>query len=560
MKIAKYLIIGMLAFGMVACGDGPDGPSTKRPTGSEEPDKPDTPSEEPDDDDVKSPVASFTLVSQKMAVDPDKKYQEMEGFGASDCWLPNQIGQYWSANRDQLARWLFSKNISGSGEPEGIGLSMWRVNLGAGTAEQSGASNISANNRAEAYMTSTGAYNWNMCAGQRFFMQQAKNNGVEKFILFSNSPLVNFTKNRKGYSESGGDSNLRDDSYGAFAEYMAEVADHFVKEGYNVSHISPVNEPQYDWGPGNDGTASQEGCGWSNAQVARLTRELDKSLETRGLNTMISIGEAASWEYMYGRSNSSDERANTIEAFFNPSSDAYVGDLKHVGNLTCGHSYWTFDNWNHMRDVRRKLKNAADARGLRVWQTEWSMLDKEPSELGGSYDNVSEFDIAQYMSRIIHNDLTVAGCTSWSYWTAMSVERWGQKNRFELIKTTPAGGEYSDDFTAEGNVKATHNLWVLGNYSLFVRPGYIRCDMSLNESKDFFASAFVAPDKSKLVLVVTNYDKQKGVTLDMAAPAGAKSVYTYTTTAVKHMQQARFSLKDKVFVDPASVTTIVYNF
>ena len=41
------------------------------------------------------------------------------------------------------------------------------------------------------------------------------------------------------------------------------------------------------------------------------------------------------------------------------------------------------------------------------------------------------------MSKIIHNDITVAGCTSWSYWTAMSVERWSQKNRFELIKTTP---------------------------------------------------------------------------------------------------------------------------
>lgn len=75
------------------------------------------------------------------------------------------------------------------------------------------------------------------------------------------------------------------------------------------------------------------------------------------------------------------------------------------------------------------------------------MLDKEPSELGGSYGDVSEFDIAQYMSRVIHNDIVMAGCTSWCYWTAMSVERYDQKNRFELIKTTPSGGNYSNDFT-----------------------------------------------------------------------------------------------------------------
>ncbi|MDE6399367.1 MAG: beta-glycosidase, partial [Muribaculaceae bacterium] len=165
-----------------------------------------------------------------------------------------------------------------------------------------------------------------------------------------------------------------------------------------------------------------------------------------------------------------------------------------------------------------------------------------------------------YMSRVIHNDLTVADCSSWSYWTAMSVERWSQKNRFELIKTTPAGGNYSDDFTAEGNVEATHNLWVLGNYSLFIRPGFKRCALDLNESKDFFGSAYIAPDNSRIVIVVTNYDKERGVTLDMDTPEGAKSVFTYTSTATKHLKQERFKLSDKVFVDPASVTTIVYNF
>lgn len=559
MKISKYIIIGVLAVAFVGCSDAPKGESTKRPVGSGNTGQPEQPGGNADDV-VISPTPNFQLSSMNVSVNPDREILEMEGFGASDCWLPNQIGQYWGGSRQQLAQWLFSKNISKSGQPEGIGLSMWRVNLGAGSAQQGNDSKISINSRAEAFLTAGSGYNWNACAGQQYFMQQAKNYGVEKYILFSNSPLVQFTKNGKAFSESGGDANLKDDCYDDYAEYMAEVADHFVKAGYNVSHISPVNEPQNNWGADAEGNASQEGSGWSNVEIAKLTRELDKSLEARGLSTMISIAEAASWEYLYSVSNSNYSRASIVNAFFDPASTAYVGDLKHVGNLICGHSYWTFDNWTHMRSIRAKVKNAANARGLRVWQTEWSMLDKEPSELGGTYDEVTEFDIAQYMSRIIHNDITVAGCTSWSYWTAMSVERWGQKNRFELIKTTPAGGNYSDDFMAEGNVEATDNLWVLGNYSLFVRPGYKLCGIDMNETKDFFGSAYIAPDKSRLVLVFTNYDNEKGFSIDMETPEGTKSVYRYTTTSEKHLKQDRFSLKDKVFVDPKSVTTIVYNF
>ncbi len=478
----------------------------------------------------------------------------MEGFAASDCWLPNQIGQYWIDNRNEIAQLLFSQNISADGQPQGIGLSMWRVNLGAGTEEQGNESNMAANNRAQSYLSS-GSYNWSSCAGQRYFMEQAKNMGCEKFVLFSNSPLVQYTLNGMGYSDNGAHGNIKEEAYSQYAEYMAEVAKHFSDAGYNISHISPVNEPQYDWGVSEGGEASQEGSGWQNTEIAKLVKELDKSLSARDLNTYILIAEAGAWTELY---QGGDARSNTINAFYNPSSNAYVGDIKRLDNIICGHSYWTEGTWAGMRDVRSKVATAAQARNLKVYQTEWSMLGDAPAELDGNYENATEFDIAQYMSRVIHNDITVAGCASWSYWTAMSVERWGQKNRFELIKTTPKDGEYSDDFKNGGSVAANPNLWVLGNYSLFVRPGYKRIDLTLNESKDFFGSAYVAPDGSKLVVVLTNYNKTNGVTVDMQTPEGAKAIYTYTTTAEKKLKQARFNLKDTVFIDPASVTTIVY--
>ncbi|MDE6521755.1 MAG: beta-glycosidase [Muribaculaceae bacterium] len=548
--IISIALCGAAVISLDSCSDEPHGVSTKHPVGSEVPSGPSFSA----DDDVTSPLANFPLRSQKVTVNTSMTYQEMEGFAASDCWLPNQIGQYWTDNRNDIAQLLFSQNISADGQPQGIGLSMWRVNLGAGTEEQGDNSNMSLNNRAQSYL-STGSYNWNSCAGQRYFMEQAKNMGCEKFVLFSNSPLVQYTLNGMGYSDNGAHGNLKEEGYSQYAEYMAEVAKHFTEAGYNISHISPVNEPQYDWGVAENGMANQEGSGWQNTEIAKLVKELDKSLTARDLDTYILIAEAGAWTELYQGGNA---RSNTIDAFYNPTSNAYVGDIKRLDNIICGHSYWTEGTWTGMRDVRSKVAAAAKERNLKVYQTEWSMLGDAPAELDGNYDNATEFDIAQYMSRVIHNDITVAGCASWSYWTAMSVERWGQKNRFELIKTTPKGGVDSDDFKQGGTVAANPNLWVLGNYSLFVRPGYKRVDLTLDETKDFFGSAYLAPEGNKLVVVLTNYDKTNGVTVDMPNPEGVKAVFTYTTTADKNLKQERFNLNDKVFIDPASVTTIVY--
>ncbi len=215
---------------------------------------------------------------------------------------------------------------------------------------------INWNDRAEAFLVN-GTYNWDKCAGQRYFMDQAKQMGVESFVLFSNSPLVQWTLNGQGRSDSRWEANLKE-----------------------------------DW--------------------------MDKAFKSKGIPTKILVPEAAAWNYLYEYDNNNRGRTNQIQELFDPASENYIGDLGSVDKVVAGHSYWSFDNWKSMRDVRKRVSDAASAKNLRVWQTEWSMLDKEPSELGGTYDNVSEFDIAQYMSRVIHNDIVMAGCTSWCYWTA----------------------------------------------------------------------------------------------------------------------------------------------
>ena len=550
MKIFKIILSAFFVLALGACSDkdpeSPPPPSSG--TEQEDPNKPDI------DNNIKSPTPSFWLTTQALTLNIGKTYQVIEGFGASDCWLPNTLGQYWTNTRYEMAELLFSQTYNKEGNPRGIGLSMWRVNLGAGTAEIGEASGIGNNdefNRAESYLTD-GKYDWTKCNGQRFFMQQAKNMGVENFVLFSNSPLVQFTKNGMGRSSGGVNANLKEDCYDDFAEYMAEVADHFTSEGYNIMAISPVNEPQYSWDGDN-----QEGSPWQNSEVAKLVRELDKSLTSRGLSTEILVAEAGDWTYLY-ESGKNTGRDNIIMDFYSANSDNYIGNLSHVNNLLCAHSYWTYPTYDEMNKVRRQVGNAASQKGLRLWQTEWSMLDAPPQ--GISYDSSTDFEIAQGMAQIIHADLTLANVSSWSYWTAMSVaNRWDHRIRFELINTIPSSGNvYDNNFRSEGTIEATKNLWVLGNYSLFVRPGYKRIEITHSESKDFFASAYLAPDNSKVVVVVSNANKNSGVQLNMTAPAGTKAIYRYTTTQDKNLGCDQFNIKDEVFIDPSSVTTIVY--
>lgn len=495
-------------------------------------------------------------VDKIVSIDPIVKYQTIRGFGASDCWSPNYVGKYWTNHRDAITELLFSSEIV-DGQPKGIGLSQWRVNLGAGSAEQGDASGIEdESRRAESYMTENGTYDWNKCEGQRYFMSRAKEMGVPDFILFSNSPLVQYTKNGKGFSNSGMNTNLKDDCYDDYAKYMADVAKHYIDDGYNITHISPVNEPQYNWDGG------QEGSGWTNNQVAQLARELDANLTANGLlNTDILLGEAGDWEYLYKVKNE-QERSDVISAFFTPGSSAYVGDLQHVNNLICGHSYWTDGTWDGMRQVRLNVHNKAVASGLELWQSEWSMLGDgySSSEFVG-YDSATEMDIALYMSRVIHNDLTVAQVSSWCYWTSIDVTRWApHKNRFLLISLVPQGGAETGDIKDEGSFNAAPTLWVLGNYSRFIRPGYIRVDLSMNESMNFFGSAWISPEGDKIVAVYTNYSDKAVKLIDDREGWDSQplSVMTYTSSSSNHLKERVVPEDGDIYVDAKSVTTVVY--
>lgn len=503
------------------------------------------------------------------SINPNTAFQTITDFGASDCWTADFIGKYYNdAEKEKAAKWLFSQEMDANGNPEGIGLSVWRVNLGAGSAEQGDKSNIGdVTRRGYCYLDADGTYDWSKAAGQQYFMRQAKRHGVDHFLLFSNSAPVQMTKNGRANADSGVEgSNLRDNSYGDFAQFLTTTAKHFIDEGYNITLVSPVNEPQYDWLDG------QEGSPWTNECIARLARELDAHMTQQGVGAKILLPEACQWKALY--MDNTEKRANNqIEAFFNPANaDTYIGNLPNLEKAVAGHSYWTFGTNEDLKAIREDVASKAAAHGLEVFQTEWSMLDAEPSTEAGfpaSYDEASYMDIALYMGKLIHCDLTFGNMGSWSYWTTFAQEKWGQKNRFYLIRMnypSDSGNEsYEEDMTKGGSLADNENLWVLGNYSRFIRPGFRRIAHATNQAESLnklMGSAFLSADGKRVVAVYVNMGPATGVKLNIEGQENAKSIHLYRTSATERLKHVtgNYQLGTRITIPAKSVSTFVIDF
>lgn len=480
-----------------------------------------------------------SLPKADVTIDIEAKKQTIRDFGASDCWTTEFVSDYFGeGEKTKAAKWLFSKQMDADGNPEGIGLSCWRVNVGAGSASQGDDSNIAEEiHRTECFLKEDGTYDWTRCDGQQWFMNQAKEYGVEHFVLFSNSPPIYYTKTGKANTNGQTMScNLKTNCFDDFAEFLATTAQHFVDEDYNITYISPVNEPQYDWKDG------QEGAPWENTDIRKLARELDSSIRNRQLSTKILIPEAGSWYNLYGGTNA--HANNQLDAFFKRSNTTtYVGGLASLEKAVAGHSYWSIGNNETLKEVRETALAKAEGYGVEIIQTEWSMLDDAPSTEAGfpeSYGTASKMDIALYMGKVIYSDLTFGNMTSWSYWTAFSQEKWGQKNRFHLIRlnaTTDTGDESNADIKQGGIVTADKNLWVLGNYSRFIRPGYQRVEVNgAEELNALMGTAWLSPEADTLVVVFVNMDKgSREVSLSLPG-VYVGNVKTFVTDRANNLQ------------------------
>ncbi len=485
--------------------------------------------------------------SQPVVIDFRQQGQRIDNIGASGCWFSESIGKYWpKEKKEQIAEWLFSREIDASGNPKGIGMSVFRFNIGGGTAEQGDSSGIRmVPRRVECFQRPDGTYDWSKQEGYLWFVRQAKRYGVEQLIAFSNTPPVQMTSNGYGYKTvKDFASNLAPSRYEDYAQFCADVIKHFDSEGLHFDYISPVNEPQWAW-MDKPGEASQEGTAWKNDEIGHVVGALDSALADQKLDSKILITEAGQLNYLYGGSGLAGSQ---IQTFFPGRSTA-----AHLPRLIGGHSYFTESNDSTLVAVRKKLADTAHKYAVDFWETEYSMLADGFRD--GAKGSRSAIDCALFLAKVIYADLTVANASAWQFWNSYEPGSADSNTRYYLIALKP-----DKDFK-DGGFAATKNLWVLGNYSRWIRPGMHRVLIdqdALNAVRRVMVSAFT--DGHRTVIVAVNYTNEPQE-LDLRFLHGpkVKRISSYVTSAADNLKYYPVAVKGAKSLLPRSVTTLVVN-
>lgn len=499
-------------------------------------------------DDAPVPQAYHILTSQKE--------QTIEHFGASDAWSMQYIGLWPEEQQRQIADWLFSTEDDEDGRPKGIGLSLWRMNLGAGSMEQGDSAHISRSTRTECLLRPDGSWDWDRQLGQRRFLRLAHERGVPRLLLFCNSAPVQMTKNGLATNTGrGGDINLRDDCYDAFALFMAKAVRGIEeRDGVRIDYISPVNEPDGHWnwlGP------KQEGSPATNREISRLAKAMSRTFRREAPHTKIVLNESSDLRCLLGIYEAGWERGNTIATLFGRDSTAIrVKGLPGIEDAVLGHAYWTNTPVEEMRRTRLAIRDAVRKYGISYWQSEVCIMDND-KEIGGGNGYDFSMNTALYVARMIHYDLVYGNASSWSWWRAA-----GGDYKDGLIRI------YSSDRMRTGHAVDSKLMWALGNYSRFIRPGATRlgiraCDSAGNVIEEgdtrpygTMVSAYLNADGRMAVVAINYSERMVPLTLDADGREQRWRLYRTSDRTTESLAPVGTATSSAI-LPPRSITTFV---
>ncbi len=440
-------------------------------------------------------------------IDEQQRYQHMEGWGASGAWWAQEIGLWPADVRQEILRRLWTVE-------DGIGLTIYRYNIGGGAQDEVG----DWRRRAELFKdTEDSEFDWSRDAAARRVLQEVRDLGVEDFVLFVNSPPRWLTINGMASGGPDGWTNIEADRYQDFAAYTLDVAE-YLAQHHDLPNVklSPINEPQWRWGQNWRG---QEGCHYSPEQIADVLRVFAGEMAERESAFVLDGPEGARWDRQTLRQAS--------EILDDPT-------LREVIPTLSVHSYWS------NTQARQNMVNLLQERG------DWGQVKLSMSEFCQmQHGRRPGMDSGIQLAFTIHEDLTIPQVVDWQWWLAISPYDYSDG----LVMSFAEGENY--------RYEMTKRYWVLGQWSRFVRPGYTRVAAE-TEDAGVRTTAFVSPESDKLVVVMVNYTSGgKRAALELPESAPASQAMTAYTTSDRFDMEERPLRDGQVTLPPQSVTTLV---
>lgn len=474
-------------------------------------------------------------------VDAGHVYQTIDNFGASDAWSCQFIGGWPEAKRQQMADWLFSLDTLKDGRPKGIGLSLWRTNIGAGSAGQGAASGIGDEWRRAADMlgrwpagdTVRSRDGKQRVDGQLWFMRAAWQRGVRQFLGFLNSPPVDLTRNGRAYAAKPGECNIDGSKYNDLAKYILRVIRQVNRAtGVTFDYLSPVNEPQWEWSDGG-----QEGCPYDNAAISGVAQALSGVIQSAGVRTHIIVPESGHLKYLLADGDKPG-KGDQADVFFSGSSPYNLGRMYHVSKVVAGHSYFSTSPWSEAVMLRRRLAGHMDSlqvSGLRYWQSEYCILGDNAGEIDGRKRDTG-MDAALYLARVIHTDLVDGRAAAWQWWLAVSPYDYKD------------GLIYVDKRKEDGNFYDSKMLWALGNFSRWIRPGMRRVEARGGDDS-LLVSAYKGAESRVVVFVNASY-ADRAIDTELYGTM-------YTTSDTENLHRHVMGRNERIILKARSVNTLV---
>jgi glucuronoarabinoxylan endo-1,4-beta-xylanase len=225
-----------------------------------------------------------------------------------------------------------------------------------------------------------------------------------------------------------------------YQNYASQLANYVA----NMKTSSGVNLHAVSVQNEPDASVSYESCVWTPQQIHDFLPYLANALEARGVGgTKILLPEGMHWEF-----------SKAVDAMNDPATVRQVGILG-------GHNYGSSP---------APVTQFGTPVPKPLWQTEHFIDPQNPAANGLE------------LAREIHDFMTIAEVNAYHYWWLRS----------------SGTGSLAGDSTAS----PAKRLYVMGNYSKFVRPGFHRVGVSNNTTA--LVTAYKDPEDNNFVIVAAN--------------------------------------------------------
>jgi glucuronoarabinoxylan endo-1,4-beta-xylanase len=346
-----------------------------------------------------------------------------------------------------------------------------------------------------------GVWNWTGDEDQIWLMNQAKNRGCTRFMSTVWSPPA-WMKTNNSVTNGG---SLSTDYYQAYAEYLSNYVrgykSHF---GLDIYGISLANEP--------DMVTSYSSCQWTGEQFMDFIKNnLISTFKNDKVTAKVIMPESVDFNENYAVATLNDPIA-----------------CQRV-DIVAAHDY----------DYGVNAFTTAQSEGKTIWQT-------EVCDMGSNDAAIS--DGLKY-AKLINDQITIAGISAWNYW-------W-------LVETSDmAGGAFINLDTSTNNYDINKRLYAVGNYSRFIRPGYVRIDANANPESNVYVTAYKDNVTGKFVIVVLNTSPlNQTLSFNLNGFPAASTVIPYRTSDSENLAMlSGINVSNNVFsatLEGRSITTFV---